>query len=121
MMNLESLFSKAFNEYGITEEQIKSKSRKASIITVKNILICYLINKKGFNLERVAKEFNLHRTSIFHILKQTELYEDEFKLFKDVEIINDYSKTDKEIIKKVLKLHPSEELREYLLNFVCIE
>ena len=120
-MNLESLFNKAFNEYGITEEQIKSKSRKQEIITVKNILICYLINKKGFNLEKVAKEFNLHRTSIFHILKQTGLYEDEFKLFKDVEVINDDSKSDEDIIKEVLKLHPSEALKEYLLNFVCIK
>ncbi|AXF52414.1 MAG: hypothetical protein [Caudoviricetes sp.] len=117
-MNLESLFNKAFNEYGITEEQIKSKSRKPSIITVKNILICYLVTQRGFNLKKVAEEFNLHRTSVIHILKQTELYEDEFKLFKDVEIINDDSKSDEDIIKEALKLHPSEELKEYLLNYV---
>lgn len=111
-MNLKNLFNKAFKEYGITEEQIKSKSRKASIITVKNILICYLINKKGFNLEKVAKEFNLHRTSVFHVLKQNDLYKNEFKLFKNIKIT-----TDNDIIKKALESNPSEELKEYLLNF----
>lgn len=116
-MNLESLFNKAFNEYGITEEQIKSKSRKPAIITVKNILICYLVTKKGFNLKKVAQEFNLHRTSVIHILKQTELYESEFKLFDELEIINDDYKTDEDIIKAALKSYPSEALREYLLNF----
>lgn len=111
-MNLKNLFSKAFEEYGITEEQIKSKSRKSSIITVKNILICYLINKKGFNLEKVAKEFNLHRTSVIHILKQNDLYKNEFKLFKNIKIT-----TDQDIIKKALEQNPSKELKEYLLNF----
>lgn len=111
-MNLKNLFSKAFKEYGITEEQIKSESRKASIITVKNILICYLVNKKGFNLEKVGEEFNLHRTSVIHILKQNDLYKDEFKLFKGIKIT-----TDKDIINKALEQNPSKELKEYLLNF----
>ena len=115
-MNLNNLFNKAFEEYGITEEQIKSKSRKQEIITVKNILICYLVNKKGFKVEKVAKEFNLHRTSIIHILKQNDLYKDEFKLFKGVEIT-----TDQDIINKALESNPSKELKEYLLNFVCIK
>ena len=115
-MNLKNLFSKAFDEYGITEEQIKSKSRKAPIITVKNILICYLVNQKGFNLLKVATEFNLHRTSVIHILKQNDLYKDEFKLFKGVEIT-----TDQDIINKALESNPSKELKEYLLNFVCIK
>lgn len=116
-MNLESLYKKAFDKYGITEEQIKSKSRKAPIITVKNILICYLVTQKGFNVKKVAKEFNMHRTSIFHILKQTELYESEFELFKDLKIINYDYKSDSDIIKKALRSCPSRELRNYLLNF----
>lgn len=111
-MNLNNLFSKAFKEYGITEEQVKSKSRKASIITVKNILVCYLVNKRGFHNEEVAKEFNIHRTSVIHILKQNDLYKNEFKVFKGVKIV-----TDKDIINKALESNPSNELREYLLNF----
>lgn len=111
-MSLNNLFNKAFQEYGITEEQIKSKSRKQEIITVKNVLICYLVNKRGFHCEEVAKEFNLHRTSVIHILKKNDLYKNEFKLFKNIKIT-----TDNDIIKKALELNPSEELREYLLNF----
>ena len=111
-MNLKNLFSKAFEEYGITEEQIKSKKRDASIITVKNILICYLVKIRGFHLEKVAKEFNLHRTSVIHILKQNDLYKDQFKLFKNIKIT-----TDQDIINKALEQDPSKELKEYLLNF----
>lgn len=111
-MNLENLFNKAFEEYGITEEQIKSKSRQENIITVKNILICYLVNHKGFNLNIVAKEFNLHRTSVIHILKQIDLYKNEFNMFEDIKVT-----MDDNIIKKALSLNPSEELKEYLLNF----
>ena len=85
-MNLKNLFDKAFEEYGITEEQIKSKKRDASIITVKNILICYLVKIRGFHLEKVAKEFNLHRTSVIHILKKNDLYKNEFNLFEDIKL-----------------------------------
>lgn len=114
-MNLKSLFDKAFEEYGITEEEIKSKSRKSPIITVKNILICYLINKKVYDIEKVAEEFNIHRTSIYHVLKQSDNYECEFKLFEGV-VITDYN-YDQDIIKKALNSKPSQKLKEYLLNF----
>lgn len=111
-MNLKNLFNKAFKEYGIKEEEIKSKSRQENIITVKNILICYLVNHKGFNLNIVSKEFNLHRTSVIQILKKNDLYKNEFKLFEGIKIT-----MDDDIITKALESKPSEELKEYLLNF----
>lgn len=111
-MNLKNLFDKAFEEYGVTEEQIKSKTREYSVKTVKNILICYLLTKKGYDLKNVAAEFNLHRTSVIHILKQNDLYENEFKLFKGIKIT-----MDQDIINKALEQKPSKELKEYLLNF----
>lgn len=114
-MNLKSLFDKAFEEYGVTEEQIKSKTREYSVKTVKNILICYLVNKKGYDLKKVAEEFNIHRTSMYHILKQSDNYECEFKIFEGVETTN-YN-YDNDIIKKALNSKPSNKLKEYLLNF----
>ena len=115
-MNLKSLFDKAFEEYGVTEAQIKSKTREYSVKTVKNILICYLVNKKGYDLNKVAEEFNIHRTSMYHILKQSDNYECEFKVFQEVETTN-YN-YDNDIIKKALNSNPSRKLKEYLLNFI---
>lgn len=85
-MNLKNLFNKAFEEYGITECQMKSKTREYPVKTVKNILICYLVNKKGYDLKKVAEEFNLHRTTMYHIIKQSDNYECEFNIFEGIKL-----------------------------------
>lgn len=107
--DLKRLFQTIEINCGVTEEQIKSKSRVKYVADARALLSWYLIRKCGYDIKLTCDLINSNRSSIYHHIYKMDYLNPDVSMFEKL--------TDNDIINKALESNPSEELKEYLLNF----
>ncbi len=71
-MVIEKIFSAVSEKYGVTESEIKSKSRKREITNARHVSIYFIRKFTGFSLKQIANIFGRDHTTILSSLEGTE-------------------------------------------------
>ena len=117
-MNLKPLFQVISDKYGITEEQILSKSRNYDIQYCRILIIGYLVEKYNIDYYTISEYFNRDRTSIYKIIKNYNRLSLDISIFDNIELEIKPIPQDMKFIKYLIDRHNiTGDLKKYLLNY----
>jgi len=66
------LYGKILNEYGITEDELKSPMRDRPIVNIRHAMFYYLRYRKNYSTIKIGSIFNRDHSSVIHGCKVVE-------------------------------------------------
>ena len=86
------LYARILNEYGITEDELKSPMRDRSIVNVRHALFYYLRHRRNFSTVKIGSIFNRDHSSVINGCKRVENWLDIPQVYREeltiLELIN---------------------------------
>ena len=77
------LYGRILNEYGITEDELKSPMRDRSIVNVRHALFYYLRHRKNFSTVKIGSIFNRDHSSVINGCKRVENWLDIPQVYRE--------------------------------------
>ena len=77
------LYGKILNEYGITEDQLKSPMRDRPIVNIRHAMFYYLRYRKNYSTIKIGSIFNRDHSSVINGCKKVENWLDMPQIYRN--------------------------------------